>query len=131
VIFVDSNVPMYLVGAVHPNKVRSQETLARLIAGRERLATGIEVFQEILHRYAAIQRREAIQPAWTALAGIVDEVFALDLEDVERARDMVLKHATLSARDALHAAVMQRHGVDRILSFDGGFDAVPDITRIT
>lgn len=129
-IFIDSNVPMYLVGADHPNKTRSRETLSRLIAARERLATSAEVFQEILHRYTAIRRREAILPAWETLAGIVDEVLPLELDDVEQARDRVLEHTALSARDALHAAVMQRHGIDRILSFDSGFDAVPGITRI-
>lgn len=121
---------MYLVGAAHPNKTRSHEILTRLIAGQERLATSIEVFQEILHRYTAIRRHEAIRPAWAALAGVVDEIFTPELEDIEQARDMVIEHANLSARDALHACVMRRHGVDRILTFDGGFDAVPGLTRI-
>jgi hypothetical protein len=39
-------------------------------------------------------------------------------------------HASLSARDALHVAVMQRREVPRILSFDRGFDLVATIERI-
>jgi predicted nucleic acid-binding protein len=35
----------------------------------------------------------------------------------------------LSARDALHVAVMQRHGIGEILTFDRGFDAIPGLRR--
>ena len=36
----------------------------------------------------------------------------------------------LSARDALHVAVMEKVGVSRILSFDDGFDSLPGIERL-
>ena len=49
---------------------------------------------------------------------------------VERARTVVLGSPRLSARDALHVAVMQQHHVPRILSFDVGFDQVPGIVRL-
>jgi len=130
VILVDSNVPMYLVGASHPHKTDSQRLLERLIAERERLVTDAEVLQEILHRYVAIERRDAIQPAFDALMGIVDDVFPIDDAIVLEAKAIVLARTPLSARDALHLAVMARHGVERILSFDAGFDGVPGIERI-
>ena len=129
-IFVDSNIPMYLVGSIHPHKRDAQRILERCIAERERLVTDAEVFQEILHRYVAIERRDAIQPAFDALLGIVDEVFPVDLDAVERARTVLLGHARLSARDALHVAVMEQQGVERILSFDSGFDDFPGIARL-
>lgn len=62
-IFIDSNIPMYLVGSEHPHKVDSRQMLERCIADNERMVTDAEVFQEILHRYAAIGRKDAIQPA--------------------------------------------------------------------
>jgi predicted nucleic acid-binding protein len=130
VIFVDSNVPMYLVGAPHRHKSDAQRVLERLVADRERLVTDAEVFQEILHRYVAIDRRDAIQPAFDALTGVIDEVFAMDRACVERAQTLVLgRHAT-SARDAVHLASMTQHGVTRIFSFDTGFDGVPGVERI-
>jgi predicted nucleic acid-binding protein len=49
---------------------------------------------------------------------------------VERAKAIVLGYAQLSARDAIHLAVMQRQGVTRILSFDRGLDVFPGIERI-
>ena len=129
-IFVDSNVPMYLVGAAHPHKADSQRLLERCVAEQERLVTDAEVLQEILHRYAAIARRDAIAPAFEALLAVVDEVFPIELTDVERARDVLLAAPQLSARDALHAAVMQRRGVETILTFDVGFEALPGIRRL-
>jgi len=130
VILVDSNIPMYLVGAPHPLKADAQRLLERCIAERERLVTDAEVLQEILHRYVAIGRLDAIQPAFNAVLGLVDEVFPIDLAAVERARTIVLGSRRLSARDALHVAVMEGQGVRRIMSFDTGFDSVPGIERL-
>ena len=129
-IFVDSNIPMYLVGAPHPHKVDAQRLVERALADGERLATDVEVLQEILHRYVAIDRRDAIQPAFDAILGGVDDVFSIDRATVERARTIVLGRRSLSARDALHVSVMEREGIARILSFDTGFDGYPGITRI-
>ncbi len=130
-ILIDSNVPMYLVGAAHPHKVDAQRWVEKLLSERQRLVTDAEVLHEILHRYVAINRRDAIQPAFDSLLGVVDEVFAVDLPAIERTKQIVLGYQRLSARDAVHLAVMEQHGVDRILSFDAGFDGFPGITRIS
>jgi len=131
VILIDANVPMYLIGAVHPHKSDSQRLLERLLSDRQRLVTDAEVFQEILHRYVAIDRRDAIQAAFDALLAIVDDVFPVDQTITEVAKRIVLGNRRLSARDAVHLAVMERHGIDRLLSFDSGFDGYPGITRIS
>jgi predicted nucleic acid-binding protein len=55
----------------------------------------------------------------------------VDREIVERAKAIVLGRAKLSARDALHVAIMQAYEIPQILSFDSGFDSVPGIKRIT
>ena len=130
-ILVDANVPMYLIGADHPNKTTTLRMLERAATDRERLVTDAEVFQEILHRYVAIGRRDAIQPAFDALNAVVDDVFAIDARAVERAKDLVLGYNRLSARDAIHVAAMQAHGVKRVMSFDTAFDAVPGLTRLS
>jgi uncharacterized protein len=125
-ILVDSNIPMYLVGAPHPHKADAQRLLENLITDRERLVTDAEVLQEILHRYVAINRRDAIQPAFDALLGIADDVLAVDRVTAERAKEIVMGRQ-MSARDAVHLAVMERHGIERILSFDSGLTASPEL----
>jgi hypothetical protein len=43
----------------------------------------------------------------------------------------LLERESLSARDALHVALMEQNGVTRIASFDTGFDVVPGLERMT
>jgi hypothetical protein len=47
-----------------------------------------EVLQEILHRYTSIRRRESIGPAFRVVLDIVDEVFAVQKEDILRASEI-------------------------------------------
>ena len=122
---------MYLVGAAHPHKSDAQRWLEKLVSDRQRLVTDAEVLQEILHRYVAINRRDAIQPAFDALLGIVDQVLAVDRSVAQRAKEIVLGYQQLSARDAVHLAVMEHHGIERILTFDSGFDGFPGIARLS
>jgi len=129
-ILIDSNIPMYIVGASHPNKVAALRILEKTIMDRQRLVTDAEVFQEILHRDISINRREVSQPAFDALLGLADSVLAVDRETVIEAKQLLQGYPKLSARDALHLAVMRLHGIDRILSFDSGFDGVQGITRM-
>lgn len=129
-ILLDSNIPMYLVGAGHPHKLDAQRLLESAVSAGEVLLTDAEVLQEICHRYVAIGRREAIQPAFDALLGVVDDVLPIDSQDALAAKDIVLRYETLSARDAIHLAVMQRNGIGRIMSFDRGFDSHPGVERV-
>jgi hypothetical protein len=130
VIFVDSNIAIYLIGADHPNKRSARRLLERAVLDNESLATDVEVLQELLHRYLAINRRDAIGPAWEAIVGIIDVIHPIEREDVDRARRLLAAASTLSARDALHVSIMQRHGITRILSFDAAFDGILGIERI-
>ena len=128
-IFVDSNIPMYLVGGAHPNRDLARQAVELAIARREPLVTDAEAFQEILHRYVAIDRRDAIDAARRTLRALVDDVAAIELGDVEAARALVVT-TKLTARDALHVAVMRRLAVEEILTFDRDFDLVPEIGRL-
>jgi uncharacterized protein len=51
--------------------------------------TDAKVLQEILHRYVALDRRDAIQPAFDALLGVVDEMLPVDAVAVERAKRII------------------------------------------
>jgi uncharacterized protein len=130
VIFIDSNIPMYLVGSAHPNKDAARRQIEATIDDGERLVTDAEVLQEILHRYVAINRRDAIGPAFEVLTALVDEIYPIDFETVERARVLISNLSDISARDAIHIAVMQREGISSVMSFDRGFDGVAGLRRL-
>ncbi len=121
---------MYLVGAEHPNKRDTITLLESLVSERERLVTNTEVLQEILHRYTAIHRKEAIQPAFDAIYDMVDDIFEVTERDVLEAKNVILAYENLSARDALHTAHMRRMKIGTIFSFDAGFDFLGEFKRV-
>lgn len=125
-IFVDSNVPMYLVGASHPNRGRAVAFLRE--SPEEDFVTSAEVYQEVLHRYAAVNRREAVDDAFTLLDNMTARVFDVTRADVDVAKKRMAVHPGLSARDCLHLAVMASHRVSRIMSFDRAFAGVPGVS---
>jgi predicted nucleic acid-binding protein len=129
-IFVDSNIPMYLVGAEHPHKTEARVLLERLTAAGQQLVTDAEVLQEILHRYISIDLRNTIDRAFDVLLKTVDDVFPVEKSDVLRAAEIAQHRAPFSARDAVHIAIMEHHGVHSILSFDADFDRWPGLKRI-
>lgn len=122
---------MYLVGASHRNKDRSLVLVTRLVREEEVLVTDIEVYQEILHRYTAIGRQDAIDPVFDVLDAIVNDVLEFGMQEVRSARSIIASVPGLSARDALHLAIMRGAGITRILSFDRGFDRCNGIERIS
>jgi predicted nucleic acid-binding protein len=61
---------------------------------------------------------------------IVDEVIPIGEAEVLRAGEIAQHRALMSARDAVHIAVMEWHGIRSILSFDGDFDRWPGLQRI-
>jgi predicted nucleic acid-binding protein len=131
VIFIDATVPIYLVGAEHRHKNDAQLLLERAITARDRLVTDVAVLHEILQRYATVDQREAIEPAIDVLLGVADEVFSIEEEDLIRAKEMVYGPEGLSPRNCLHLAVMERHELTRIMSFDSEYDRYPVVTRIS
>ena len=65
-----------------------------------------------------------------AVLAVVDEVHVVDAAAVHAARRLLDRVDGLSARDAIHLAIMGRHGIDDILTFDAGFDTVTWIRRL-
>lgn len=121
---------MYVIGRDHPNREIAIRRVAEAIAQGESLVTDAEVLQELLHRYSSQRRYDALQPAFETLLAMVDEVIDIEWTDVDRAREILLAWADLSSRDAVHLATMEKRGIDRIMSFDAGFDAYPAVQRL-
>jgi predicted nucleic acid-binding protein len=44
----------------------------------------------------------------------------MDRTDAERVKQIVMGNRHLSAREAVHLAVMEHHGMEAILTFDSG-----------
>jgi predicted nucleic acid-binding protein len=131
VIFVDSTVAIHLVGDDERRTLDAQLLLERAITAGDRLVTDAAVMHEILQRYTDVGCPEAIEPAIELLLGVVDDVLSLEDDDVVRAKEMLYGPERLSPMICLHLAVMERHGVARVMSFNTEYDRYSAVSRLT
>ena len=130
-VFVDANVSMYAGGSEHPLREPARGALRQVGAGRLDGVTDCEVLQELLHRYISLGRRESGFLVFDSFASAMrGRVLPVDADDVVRARDLADDFPQLRARDLLHLAVMERHGIEEILTADRHFDGIPGIRRL-
>jgi predicted nucleic acid-binding protein len=127
-IFVDSNIPMYVAGRDHPLRDPARRFLDRARRRDVEICTSTEVLQEILYRYAALQRRDVGARVYELFVQLCATVLPVTLADTDRAR-VLITDARVGVRDAMHAAVMLNHDVRTIATFDQGFDAIAGVTR--
>ena len=130
-IFIDTSVPIYMAGDSHPNKDRAEALIGQLRDSGEKFVTDAEVYQEILHRHLSDGRLHDVGDAFDALDSLVGTcVFAISIDHTRSARELLHSVDGISARDAIHVAVMRREGITSILSFDQNLDNCPGIERI-
>lgn len=129
--FLDTNIPIYAAGRPHPLKEPCIRVLALVAEWPHAFMTDAEVLQELLHRYLALrlwqQGRHVLRDFATLVEGRVEAVYAADVKEAASLAD---GRPSLAARDLLHAAVMGRLSVRRIVSADKGFDHIPEIERL-
>ena len=130
IVFIDSNIPMYVAGREHPNRELARRFLERVRKGSVEACTSTEVLQEILYRYSMLQRLDLAREVYDLFVDICPVVHAVTLADTDRARDLLREVQGVSARDAVHAAVMLNHDVVSIATFDAGFDRIPGVRRV-
>jgi len=122
---------MYASGADHPLKQPSTDVLLLVQSMPTAFVTSAEVFQEIIHRYTAVRRwvegRALFEEFSFLMAGRIEPIY---FRDTLRAAALADAPSNASARDLLHAAVMQRLGVRNIVSADPDFDSLPGIKRL-
>jgi hypothetical protein len=129
-VFVDSNVPMYVAGREHPLRDPARRFLERARSGEVDICTSTEVLQEILYRYSALKRLDLAASVYDLFVQLCPTVFPVALPDTDRARFLLANARGIGVRDAVHAAVMLNHDISDIATFDEGFDRVDGITRV-
>ena len=129
-ILVDSNVLMYSAGAEHPNKAPAVQFLKRVAAGETEATVDAEVLQEIIHRYRALNRWDEGRKVYEVARGLFPEVLAITGVVMDRAKQLVDEDSTVSARDAVHAAVVAVYRLEGICTFDGDFDRIRGCVRV-
>ena len=89
----------------------------------------LEALQELLYVYSARGERERgisrVEDILTAFPGCLP----ITGQEIQTAKNLMRKYASLLPRDALHAAVVVNHGLEGIVSTDRDFDTVTEVRR--
>ena len=126
---IDTNVIVYTVGSVHPLKEASERILSDIAAGTLAANLDAEALQEVLHVYSSRGERKKGFRTIEHLLMLFPNPFPIGREEIEKARDLMRAHSFLSARDAIHAAVVQTHDLEGIISADKVFDRIKGLKR--
>jgi predicted nucleic acid-binding protein len=130
-VFVDANIPLYASGMPHPMQVPCAQIMLAAANAKDAFVTDAEALQEVLHVSRRGRRSAKGRTIFQVFAATVDTVFPIEREDLLRAAELAeQQQAEASTRDCVHAAVMQRRGIERIVSADRGFDRLPGVTRL-
>ncbi len=129
--FIDANVPIYAAGREHPYKAPCARVLMLAAEHPRSFVTDAEVLQELVHRYVASGRWALGREVLHGFAEVMhDRIEPVHARNILEAAELADRNPGISARDLLHAAVMQRVGATRIVTVDADFDRLPDITRL-
>jgi predicted nucleic acid-binding protein len=128
---IDTNVVIYAAGRPHRYKAACADIL-REAAGSELpdYVIDVELLQEVLHFYQSRQHLRLGLQIFDELMQTLPTPLAVTPRDVAVARDILARYPVLSARDAIHAAVVVTHGLEAIISADRAFDEIAEIKRL-
>lgn len=126
---IDANVVIYAAGKGHPLQEEARKVLDRIAEGTLHANTDAEVLQEILHVYDGRRERRKGFDTVDDLLVLFPNPIPIGREEVETARDLMRAYSFLGARDAIHAAVVQTHDLEGIVTADRVFDRIKGVKR--
>ncbi len=129
-MLVDANIMMYAAGSEHANRAPSIDFLSQVARGEVEAAVDAEVLQEILHRYRAIRRWGEGRQIYDSTRQLFTVCYPITADVIDVARSFLDTYQGISARDALHAGVVEVNRLDALCSFDRGFDRISSMTRV-
>ena len=127
VYFVDANVPIYAAGQPGEFKEACQGILEAAVTGQLRLASDVEVVQELTHRFWRGKRLRPGLNIARAFMAAIPLLLPVEVADIVAMTDALTSYPHLSPRDALHYAVMRRNGIHHIITADRHFASLPGI----
>ncbi len=126
---IDTNVLVYAAGRAHPWKVPCADLCRAASARHGAFTVDAEVLQELLHLYAGRGESQRGAELVSLVLDLFPAVIPIGPTEVRRAAALLVQYPRLSARDAIHAAVVALHGLEGIVSVDTDFDAVREVRR--
>lgn len=129
-IFLDTNILIYAVGAPHPLQAACQRVVQQARDGSLECNINTETIQEIMHVLTRRGQSGHANRLAQDLCNMFPQMLPVLREDMLDALALLRQNPALPARDAVHAATMRRTGIAEIMSMDPHFDRIPGIRRI-
>ena len=126
---LDANIAIYANGGEHIYRRPCQLLMERVNDQPGDFAIDAEALQEILHCYS---RRGEVERGIQLLEGLLPhfpDIIPITASEITTAIRLMTQTHRLSARHAIHAAVVFEHGLEGIVSADGDFDRIPGLRR--
>lgn len=120
---------MYAIGRAHPLREPCREIFQRVAHGETVANIDVEVLQELLYVYSSRGERKKGLDVIEEMLILFPNPFAIRKTEIEKAKDLMKRHLTLTARDAIHCAVAIDYNLEGIISTDKDLDIVKEIYR--
>lgn len=130
-IFLDTNIFLYVSGPAHPHRRACAALLQRIAKNDLEATTSSEVLQEILYVLDPRARRRDAITLTQHLLLLFPNLLPVSGRDAARACELLQRYPRISVRDAIHAATMLQNGVKRLVSVDPDFDQISEIRRLS
>lgn len=128
--FLDANILMYAIGKAHPYKEPCIQILRLIETEALSVVSNVEVLQEILHRYRSLGKDALSRQAYGHFKTLCDAMLPVLESDLDLALGILEQAPGVQVRDAIHAATMLNHSLEKVVSTDRHFDRIDGIRRI-
>lgn len=129
-ILLDTTVLVYAKGADHPLRDTCRKLIAAIADGKIEASTTVEVIQEFVHVRA--RRRDRVDAAALGrdYAEILSPLLTVTVDDLVTGLAIFERNDSLGAFDAVLAACAARAEVRALVSADGAFAGVAEISYV-
>lgn len=124
---LDTNIVIYALGRPHPYKESCARLFREIAQGVSGYMIDTELLQEVLHVYTLRAERRQAFLVFDNLLRLFADPIPIGRSEMVAARRLLELNPILSPRDAIHAAVVQTHGMEGIVTTDKAIAQIPGI----
>ncbi len=129
-ILLDTTVLVYAKGQDHPLRDPCRELLEAIAERRIEATTTVEVIQEFVHVRARRRDRPDAAALGRDYAELLSPLLSPTVDDLNAGLALFERAEALGTFDAVLAATAARAGLTAVVSADGGFACVAEITHV-
>jgi predicted nucleic acid-binding protein len=122
---IDTNVFIYAAGKPHPHQEGSLKILEKSLTNPQEYNIDTEILQEILHVYHNRKEKNKGMELVENILRMFPQPFPISAKDILKCC-AILKKYEINVRDALHAAVIENHNLEGIITYDKHFYLVKE-----